>query len=166
MIPDKLLINLKILGKIQKNGRISKSCDGVVSLERDSYLQGLWRTFTNDSRKQTMYEINNIVNDIQPTLDVIYNSKFMNKDNAYTDVFYKTIEELKMLIDAMIETGEGLKNLRFTYIQDINISAQMDVIIFRVVNLIRDAKQKYSYYCTLVQMNPVFELEEVTVQSG
>ena len=38
MIPDKLLVNLRILGKIQKNGKITKSIDGIISLESDNSL--------------------------------------------------------------------------------------------------------------------------------
>ena len=32
MLPDKLLINLRILSKIQKNGRITKSNEGIINL--------------------------------------------------------------------------------------------------------------------------------------
>ena len=49
MIPDKLLINLKILSKIQKNGRITRSYDGIVSLESETYYQSLKRFLSNDS---------------------------------------------------------------------------------------------------------------------
>ena len=58
MIPDKLLINLKIISKIQKNGRISRSYDGIISLESDVIYQSIKRFVLNDSRKQAIFEIN------------------------------------------------------------------------------------------------------------
>ena len=164
MISDKLLVNLKILGKIQKNGRIGKSYDGIVSLEAGSFLQGLKRILTFDSRKQTLYEINNIINDIQPSLDAIYNYKYMMKEYSSSGEFIKAMEEFKMLIDAMIETDVGLRNLRFTYIRDINTSAQMDIILFRVNNLIRDAKQKYNYFSSFSQIEQIYQLEDIVSQ--
>jgi hypothetical protein len=48
MYNDTLLINLKIISKIPKNGRISRSYDGVISLEHDSVLQSIKRFLTKD----------------------------------------------------------------------------------------------------------------------
>ena len=61
MIPDKLLINLKIISKIQKNGRISRSYDGIISLESDVIYQSIKRFVCNDSRKQAIFEINSVI---------------------------------------------------------------------------------------------------------
>jgi excinuclease UvrABC helicase subunit UvrB len=55
MIPDKLLINLKIISKIQKNGRIARSYDGIISLENDVFYQSIKRFMTSDSRRFTIY---------------------------------------------------------------------------------------------------------------
>ena len=60
MLPDKLFINLKILGKIQKNGRICRSYDGIISLENDNFYQSVKRTLSSDSRKQSIFEINSM----------------------------------------------------------------------------------------------------------
>ena len=79
MIPDKLFINLKILSKIQKNGRISRSSDGIIALEHETFYQSLKRFVTSDSRRQSVFEINSIINETIECMSNIVNSKFMNK---------------------------------------------------------------------------------------
>jgi hypothetical protein len=143
MVPDKLFINLKIIGKIQKNGRLKKSSDGVIALDKDWYLQGIWRALASDSRKQTMFEIVNIVNDIPNVIEGFKNSKYLTRNYSLSDEFSKLMQEFKMLIEAMTEAEVGLQNLKFTYIRDENVTAQMDIVIFRIENLVREAKQIY-----------------------
>lgn len=146
MVPDKLYINLKIIGKIQKNGRLKKSSNGIVALDKTWYLQGLWRAISSDSRKQTLHELNSILNDIPGVLEAFRNSKFTSNHYSLSDDFVKLMQEFKMLIDAMTEAHEGLHNLKFTYIRDDNVIAQMDIIIFRLKNLLDEANQNYSTY--------------------
>ncbi len=146
MLSDKLLINLKIIGKIQKNGRISKSCSGIVSIETDSYFQCLWRSITSNSRKQTLIEINNILFELESTLYTIYNSKFMNKEYSKSEEFYKMFEEFKLLLTEIEGSEQGIFNLKFTYISDVNISAQLDVVILRIKALIKEAHQKLKLF--------------------
>jgi hypothetical protein len=144
VVPDKLFINLKIIGKIQKNGRLKKSHDGVVSLDKNWYLQGLWRSLSSDSRKQTIYEINNIINELPIVLDAFRNSKYLSLNYRSSDELTKLLEEFKMLVEALKEAELGLENLKFTYIRDDNITAQMDIIIFRMSTIVKDASQMYA----------------------
>jgi hypothetical protein len=143
MVSDKLLINLKILGKIEKNGKISRSCDGLVNLDTNSYFQGLWRTFTNDSRRQTLFEINNIVSELESVFISLYNSRHLIETSGQTE---KIINDIKTLLDESTAMQEGISNLRFTYISDINTTAQLDVVLIKLEAILHEANQKYSYY--------------------
>ena len=78
MIPDKLLINLKIISKIQKNGRITRSYDGIISLENEIFYQSIKRFFSNDSRRQATFEISSVVNEAIDMLRHILNSKYIS----------------------------------------------------------------------------------------
>ena len=78
MLPDKLLINLRILSKIQKNGRITKSNEGIINLENTALYKGVKRFLYNDSRKQSVFEINSIIEETSVTFNHLINNKYMN----------------------------------------------------------------------------------------
>ncbi len=146
MIPDKLLINMRILGKIQKNGRVSKSHNGVLSLEQDSSLQGVKRYMYSDSRHQTLFEVNSIVSDITNFLESIYNSRYMTIEASKQEHFYITLEDLRMMIAETALVQVGVTNLQFTYIKDVNVSTQLDIVLIRLRGVIREAKARCAGY--------------------
>lgn len=145
-IPDKLLINLRILANVQKNGRIARSYDGIISIEDDNFYQPLKRFLTNDSRKQAIHEISSIMNECSEIMKFIISSKAMNMDYAHTEDFFKGCENLSILLKEMRNAKIGIENLKFTYGDDINIVSQIDVIILKFTNTIRDLAYKLSYF--------------------
>lgn len=138
MIPDKLLINLKILSKIQKNGRISRSYDGIISLESCNIYQPLKRFFSKDSRKQAVFEINSIITESITNLNNIFNSKYINKIYYNSEEFYKHCEAIELLLEELSFACEGIENLKFTYQSDPNISSQIDIIIIKTKSNIKE----------------------------
>lgn len=146
MIPDKLLINLKIISKIQKNGRIARSYDGIISLETDQVYQPLKRFLTSDSRKQAVFEINSIISECIDTINYIINSKFMNIQFCQTDEYFKNCENLNLLISELGYSKHGIENLKFTYQNDPNIVTQLDILILKIMTTIRDIGQKNYYF--------------------
>ena len=146
MIPDKLLINLKIISKIQKNGRIARSYDGIISLESDTVYQPLKRFLTSDSRKQAVFEINSIISECIDNINYILNSKFMNIQYCQTDEYFRNCEHLNLLITEMGLSKIGIENLKFTYQNDPNIVTQLDIIILKILTTARDIGQKLYYF--------------------
>ncbi len=140
MIPDKLYINLKILGRIQKNGKITRSYDGIIALETDSFHQCVKRFMRYDSRKQSIFEINSIINECFNILHNLLNLKHMQQKYSYTSEYMKTCEDIYTLVKHLEEACLGISNLKFTYINDINIEAQLEIIITKINNTIRDTK--------------------------
>jgi hypothetical protein len=136
MIPDKLLINLKILSKVQKNGRITRSYDGIISLDQEKIYQAVKRFLTADSRKQAIFEINSIVTECKDTIHNILNSKFMSTD------YHKCVQKLDMLINEMTSACQGIENLRFTYQNDPNTVSQIDIILLKMKTMIQDINDK------------------------
>jgi hypothetical protein len=168
MISDKLLINLKILSKIQKNGRIARSSDGIIGLELDTYLQPIKRFLSSDSRKQAIFEINSIVNESIATTHSIINSKFMNKTYCQTDEFLKGFDNLHLLMSEMQAALTGLENLKFTYQNDPNVISQLDIIVLKLNTSIKDISIKLVYFQTFLPSTytePEAELNEVKVDS-
>ena len=146
MIPDKLFINLKILSKIQKNGRITRSSDGIIALEHESFYQSIKRFVTSDSRKQAMFEINSIINETIECLYNIVNSKFMSKSYCDTDEYYKQCDNMSLILDQLILAKSGIDNLKFTYTSDANVSSQLDILVIKINSSTKDMNHKLLYF--------------------
>lgn len=146
MIPDKLLINLKILSKIQKNGKITRSYDGIISLDSETFYQPIRRFIASDSRKQAVFEINSIISECIDTFFNILNSKYMNKHYYNTDEFKKNCENIDLLLSELDSARIGVENLKFTYQNDQNIVSQLDIIILKMSTTYKDVFSKLSYY--------------------
>jgi hypothetical protein len=142
MISDKLLINLKILSKLQKNGRITRSQNGIISLDNNNLLQPLRRFVCNDSRRQSVFEINSIINEAIDIFEIILNSKYMNKNFHKSEEYIKGCEELELLLDEFKNAKNGIDNLKFTYQNDHNIASQLDIVLLKINTTIKDINNK------------------------
>lgn len=152
MIPDKLLINLKIISKIQKNGRITRSYDGIISLENETFYQSIKRFFSNDSRKQATFEINSVINEAIDILQHILNSKYMNKNFCQSDEYIKNCENTHLILTELELAKSGIENLKFTYQNDQNISSQIDILILKINTALKDFTHKLHYFQSFTQI--------------
>lgn len=150
-ISDKLFINLKKIGKIEKNGKIARSYDGIISLESNSFLQPIKRFLLGDSRRQSVFEINSVVNETIHTFQTILNSRHMNVNYANTDEYLKNCEQIGLLLYEFENAMKGIENLKFTYAHDINIAPQLDIIIIKIKSVLRDVSNKLKYYQSYLQ---------------
>lgn len=166
MIPDKLLINLKIISKIQKNGRITRSYDGIISLENEIFYQSIKRFFSNDSRRQATFEINSVINEAIDMLRHILNSKYMNKSYSNTDEYAKNCENMSLILTELEAARLGIDNLKFTYQNDQNTSSQIDIIILKINTNIRDFSQKLHYFQSLLPNVQYYNLHSVQIDDG
>jgi hypothetical protein len=146
MIPDKLFINLKILSKVQKNGRICRSSNGIIALENETFYQSIKRFMTSDSRQQSVFEINSIINETIECMSNLVNSKYMNKQYNTTDEYYKNCEILHLILTELSNAKCGIENLKFTYSSDPNITSQLDILIVKINSSLKDMKYKLDYF--------------------
>ena len=152
MIPDKLLINLKIISKIQKNGRIARSYDGIISLENDVFYQSIKRFMTSDSRRQAVFEINSVISESIDILHHILNSKYMNKNFFQSDEYIKNCENVNLILNELENARQGIDNLKFTYQNDPNIVSQIDIIILKTNTALKDMYNKLYYFESFLQI--------------
>ena len=140
MISDKVLINLKILAKIQKNGKICKSFHGIITLQESTTLEFIKRFYNGDSRRQTLQEIYQIISDTLVDFQAITNSKFLTDTRNDDDhiEYNKLCQDLSHLLDELQYARIGVSNLRFTYNNDFNTTAQLDVLLRKIDNILRD----------------------------
>lgn len=124
MIPYNLFINLKILGRIQKNDRIRKSKNGVISLD-NGVVCHFKRFLRNDNRKQSIQEIISILKDVD---------KFISLSDDTNDLSILNLELEKVKI--------GIENLKFTYMIDNSITSQIEICIVNIDTLITKISDK------------------------
>lgn len=143
---DKLFINLKILSKLQKNGRLSRSSDGIISLENGTFYEPIKRFVTSDSRKQTVFEVNSIINETIKAMENIVNSKYSNKIYCKSNEYYKNCVNLSLILNELKLAKNGIDNLKFTYKLDINIGSQLDILIVKIDTTIKDMTHKLTFF--------------------
>jgi len=160
---DKLFINLKILSKIQKNGRICRSYDGIISLENDNFYKSIKRFVSSDSRRQSIFEINSIINECIECLNSIINSKYMNKLQANSDEYFKSCEDISLILKELSAAKHGIENLKFTYMIDANIESQLDIINVKIQSALKDMNFKLNYFKSFL---PPFKLITLTQQEA
>lgn len=159
MISDKLLINLKIISKIQKNGRIARSYEGIISLETDNMYQFIKRFISNDSRKQAIFELNSIIEETLDTFKNILNSKSMNETCYNTEEYKKNCKYLQLLYGELENSRTGVENLKFTYKSDQNIISRVDIILLKIDNGLMDIRNKLNYYRSF--LNELVEVKSI-----
>lgn len=138
MLPnEKLLINLKILGRIPKNGKIQKSSYGIISIETESYLTSLRRFVTQDSRYQSVMEISSIIDEAIYKTKEITNSKYFNPETD-PDKFLNLCKYLDLIMESLENASRGIENLKSTYKTDLNIISQIEVILLKIKGCVYD----------------------------
>jgi hypothetical protein len=119
---DNIIMNLKIIGMVPKNGRLCIK-KGSLTLEHDDQMQKIRRWFNKDSRESTMLHIRNtIMNATKLTKGVV--SKQIDielKDWVLTRIFTE-----------MTNCQSGLTNLKTTYNDDSIMIANIDVLLERL----------------------------------
>lgn len=137
---DQIVINLTVLSKIQENGRLCTSSGWTVCIEKDSYLQGLWRSLTGDSRKSTIRRVRQIAQDaIEYTkermsyMHDVYKKLVHGGDtevNHYERERFDTYRgQIHTIRSKMVDAADGIERLKITYKDDFTTLAELDVIV-------------------------------------
>ena len=126
---DKLLVNLRILSKIPKNGRICRSSDGLVALEGAGTLVPLRRFLTNDSRRQTVVELDRIIR------ECVTKHKGILQAVPDPDSRRELLRVLQGELDSAIK---GVENLKTTYQDDQNVVSHLDIFLLKMGALSRE----------------------------
>jgi len=130
-----LLVNLKVLSKIEENGRISTKNSTSLGLEQPSMFQWLYRTFTGDSRFSAMADISALINrtiDYTEELLLFLNDVRINnkQPNMYDrERFDKYRHQLERIRTELAKSINGIERLKITYKSDVTIVSRLEVTI-------------------------------------
>ena len=137
-IPDKLLVNLKILSKVEKNGRISRSYSGMISIENNAFYQSLKRWVSQDSRHQSMLEIKSIIEEAETKINSLLENKNLRSGVPISAEYIRICEILNLLYTELPGVIIGLENLKFTYKSDVYTESQIDIILINVRSIYKN----------------------------
>ena len=144
---DSLLLDLKIISKIEEGDKICVSNNSNLSIDNSTVLQSVKRWYNNDSREATIDYIENTLNNTLFITNLILKnetekqlSNKQKKDNLVQSISEMNIIEnlhfkegnsqlLKRFYLEMINATDGLKNLKVTYQTDVSISSKIQIII-------------------------------------
>lgn len=131
---EQTLLNLKIISKIPKNGKICKTRNSFgIEIEHNTipFLSAIKRFYYGDSRYSTIDHINTVINN---GFELIEQLKISN--NTFNQ------SKLDSLLFHFEKTIIGLNNLKITYINDITTSSKLDILITKIFTYIENYKGK------------------------
>jgi len=131
---DKLMTNLKVIGKIGPGFKIDTK-GKYLKLDDTTYWQGATRWYRGDSR-DTMYEKvhSNILSSLK-IINMAINDNISNPDTPLT--IYNNVSPTDFLVtmhDILKNTRIGLENLRDTYNADSTLTSRLEMDIISVQN--------------------------------
>jgi hypothetical protein len=142
---DTILLNLKILGKIEKNGRVSRSQDGIISIEEESHMLFIKRMYNGNNRQKSLKEINNIVNSATEKISDLLNSKYLYNEGFNVE---KTLclQKVKLLYNELSNSTVGITNLKTTYQRDPQIISEIDLLLNKIEDIVLNTENELSKF--------------------
>ena len=136
---EEILVELKVISKINENQKISTVNNSTISIEKDDIFQGSRRYIWNDSRQKTVNTIENIIDKSIDYSTSCINSSYLNIYNLTNtpsdhekESHFREYSKIKNLTSEINNTIKGIINLQKTYKNDAIISSQLDVIIHKI----------------------------------
>jgi len=152
---DRIILNLKIIAQIPRNGRLRRITKGAVTLEDDHLLVPLKRMIYHDSRHQSLNDLSAIINEsisesklwlVSKDLD---DGEDLDSLDDMSDSKRAVVEKVSLMYRELERSTVGLENLKSTYRDDISIVSSLDILIEKVHSHLADIKRK----CPMVEEN-------------
>ena len=133
-----ILYKLTIISYI-KQGEKLYCYDNNILID-ESYLQSISRYFSNQNRIDTIQSISELINKSIEITDFIYrcelsvNKNIKEKQSRQQKTFFKNSNEkiLKQFYIKLTNALDGLSNLKVTYLYDITIKTDLELLINKI----------------------------------
>ena len=136
-----IIRNLKILGNIKPNDKLIKKGD-TIKIDTPYLYQGLSRYWNGNSRKESVGNIEHLIEVSFNMIDLIYSNEIEKRTGGLEDyynsnrgqVYFETENAQKLTIFSteLKNVLKGLNNLKQTYNSDISICSRIDVVIEKI----------------------------------
>lgn len=137
---ERILLNLKIISKIKENCKIRQTKNGILDIEKVSFLNSLRRLRDGENRIKNIDEIRKVIDDIIDVCSDIIDSRLFSKNitkdlnNSFIvsqlkNDYSKKIKVLEFIYYDMRNVAPSLENLKNVYKSDEKICSNIDIII-------------------------------------
>lgn len=126
MKEDHILSQLKFIGQLKKDYKIDVT---NMLLLPNTIKTSIIRSFSNDSRKNTIFFLNNTIQNALNLL-ILYKSK-------------QKMTEYKNLIDDLVKAQTGLNKIKDTYESDTKFGCDINIIIQRIQTILLEHNIPY-----------------------
>jgi hypothetical protein len=127
--------NLDVLAKIEEGHKLYLDKDNKIQLDDPYMFQGIWRYCYNVSRKDAVYIVNKLINDIEIFFNVLY-LKTANKLSRKIEIDTIEYNTIQTIINKLSLGVKGIENLKKTYSSDESICVELDRIIKKMKSLV------------------------------
>lgn len=143
---DQVVLNLKILGMVPRNGKIKRSDNGTITLENDDLFVPVKRYIFNDGRKQSITDINSILEEAFSLIKIILLSKrIIDNEFKVCDDNRQLMSQLNVIYNELKKSKKGIENLQNTYKDDIKTCASFDLMIEKINFNLMEINRKIDY---------------------
>lgn len=125
---EQIILNMKIIGSIQKKDKLSKNDDNVLEIESNDFLQSFRRWYFKRGRDDTIMDIKNIINSCFEITDETLNNETSSGDNIKPYFNEENSCLLQRFLVEMNSAGRGLNNLKDTYSNDIKVISEIEIL--------------------------------------
>jgi hypothetical protein len=120
-----LLKNLKIIGAIQPNDKISTKCNKIII--DNSRLSYIWRFLYGENRELNVQYIQKII--LQSFVVLNNFIKYYKQNSSKESDKQCLLNNMKIFAEAINDAKNGMKNLKNTYETDSTIKSHIDVLL-------------------------------------
>jgi hypothetical protein len=141
---ENLMINLRVIGKIEPGFKINTK-ETHLELDNTTQWQFLLRWYRGDSRYTTIGKIHSIITNSSHIINQAIND-FTDKIFSPMEMYLNNTPEgfLKIMLNILLDTEIGLKNLRDTYKQYITTSSKLEMEIESTNRQINSIKKLFN----------------------
>ena len=160
MLLDQILINLKVVSKLENYEKITVGNDGNITIQKTGVIQTVTRIVKGDSRDISIDIINQIISNVIEMSEYIIEYfeliiKLNNEKKTINNL--KKIEEkynyLVLIIQELKNSIKGINNLYNTYSHDPRISSRVDYIRSNIESYISKLEEKIKIFSEFQKKN-------------
>ena len=144
-----IILDLSIISKIPKKGRIKRDNSGKISLEKEWVFQPVTRVVYGNNRDTAINDINTVKVEAFEKSNDIMDNKFFNiyklkesPTESEIEAHNKKVEEITELSQSLLNSIKGIENLKGTYSDDATSVSKLDRIIHEINNKAMEMKSK------------------------
>ena len=139
---DLIVRNLKIISSIKPNDKIIKK-GNTIKIDTPYIYQGISRYWNGDSRKESLNQIEHLIETTFNKIDLIYSNEiehrtgglngsnnYYNKGHSYFET--ENTQKLQIFSNELKNSIGGLNSLKQTYNVDISICSRIEVVIEKI----------------------------------